>query len=86
MSNVLGTVLIVKLKLSECAKRDVELRKWHSVLTATITTAATFTTTTTEAKLMKMKLSGNVEGDDELYQNTLFAGGCQKGVSAISQE
>jgi hypothetical protein len=83
MSNVLGTVWCIKYKLSGCAKRDVRKRKKakmkrHSMLTATITTAATFITTTrptTEAKVMKMKLSGNVEGDDELYQKVLFRGG-----------
>ena len=71
MSNVIVTVFSIKLKLSVCAKREVELKK-HSIHTATIATAATFTTTTTtEAKLMKMKLSGNVESYDNLYQNTL---------------
>jgi hypothetical protein len=69
-----------------CAKREVELRKRHSILTAPITTAATFTTTTTtKAKVMKVKHTGNVESYDELYQNT-FCVEVVKRVCAISQE
>ena len=57
--NILGTTWCIKLKLSGCVERDVELIKFHSmnIATATFATSVTIVTTTSaEAKSRKVKL------------------------------